>query len=697
MNHDANHTISLLLEIGTEDLPARFIHPALQQLKDNTAKILKENYIAFSEIRTYGTPRRMAVITDGIPVMQEDRTREVSGPSKKAAFDADGRPTKAATGFAQSQGVSVESLMIKNKDKGEYVVAVIEEKGLHVREVLPELLKKIVLSIYLPKSMRWGNNNMRFVRPIRWLLSLLDKEILSFEIEGIKSSNSTRGHRFLSPAAFQVKEIPSYRKLLSNNCVVVDSEERKRIIIEKTDDLLSSLGERRVEDEELLDTVVNLVEYPVPVLATFSEDYLTLPKELLITVMKGHQKYFAVENKDGSITNRFVVVSNTSEDNADTVKAGAERVIRARFEDARFYFDEDRKKPLSERIEELKKVTYQENLGSIYDKTERMASVAEFLAERLFPSAKNNLVRAAWLAKTDLITGVVREFPELQGIMGKYYAAHDGEEKEVAEALEEQYLPTHSGGRLPQTDVGALLSISDKIDNISAFFSVGLTPTGSEDPFALRRQALGIIAILLQKGYGLPLDVLVEKALQTVSGGKDLREVKGKILQFFENRLEIVFSDLGYGYDIVQSVLSLSRSVQLREISERLDALMKFKDERAYNDFLAAVKRVNNIIPKTEVPELKADLLMEEPEKQLGEKLDSVRHDLPFILNDRKYYDAIILLSSLTDSINNFFDKVLVMDKNEKIKMNRLSLLNEIWRTVSTIADFSKLSASQQL
>ncbi|MBM4145985.1 MAG: glycine--tRNA ligase subunit beta [Nitrospira sp.] len=695
MNHNTNHTISLLLEIGTEDLPARFINPALRQLKENTAKVLKENYIALSEIRTYGTPRRMAVIADGIPVMQEDRTREVSGPSKKAAFDADGRPTKAATGFAQSQGVSVESLVIKNKDKGEYVVAVIEEKGLHVREVLPELLKKIVLSIYLPKSMRWGNNNMRFVRPIRWLLSLLDKEILSFEIDGIKSSNSTRGHRFLSPASFQVKEIPSYRKLLGNNCVIVDPEERKRIIIEKTDKLLSSLGERRVEDEELLNTVVNLVEYPVPVLATFSEDYLTLPKELLITVMKGHQKYFAVENKDGRITNRFVVVSNTSEDNADTVKTGAERVIKARFEDARFYFDEDRKKPLSERIEELKKVTFQENLGSIYEKTERMASIAEFLAERLFPAAKKNLVRAAWLAKTDLITGVVREFPELQGIMGKYYAVHDGEQREVAEALEEQYLPAHSGGRLPQTDVGALLSIIDKIDNISAFFSVGLTPTGSEDPFALRRQALGIIAILLQKGYGLPLDMLAEKALQTVSGGKDLQEVKEKILQFFENRLEIVFSDLGYGSDIVQSILSLSSSVQLREISERLDALRKFKDDMAYNDFLAAVKRVNNIIPKTEVPELKADLLTEEAERQLRDKLDSVCHDLPDILNDRKYYDAIILLSSLTDSINNFFDKVLVMDKNEEIKMNRLSLLNEIWRTVSTIADFSKLSAGQ--
>jgi glycyl-tRNA synthetase beta chain len=685
--------LKLLLEIGTEDLPARFLPSAIQQLTENSEIIFKENYIRFSDIKTYGTPRRLAMIADGIPLMQEARTKEVFGPSKKVAFDEKGNPTRAATGFANSQGVSVEGLIIKNKDRGEYVVAVIEEKGVYVRELLPEILKKIVLSLHLPKSMRWGNSNIRFIRPIRWLLVLFDKEIISFEIDEIKSSNITRGHRFLSPAAFQIKDIPSYKNLLRNNYVVIDQEDRKKIITNKVEELSVSAEGRPVKDEELLETVVNLVEYPVPVIGTFPLKYLKLPRELLITVMKDHQKYFAVENGECKLTNHFIVISNTSEDNSETVRIGAERVIKARFEDARFYFEEDSKKPLSERIEELKKVTFQERLGSLYEKTERMATVAGFFADRLLPSAKDKLNRAVWLAKTDLITGVVREFPELQGIIGKYYAVHDGEDGEVAAAIEEQYLPAHSGGKLPQTDIGALLSIADKIDNIASFFSIGIIPTGSEDPFALRRQALGIIAILLKRNYNLNLKELVEKSIVTLKNLKDIGELKKQILQFFENRLQTVFSDQGYSPDLIQSISSLSIDLQLRDLQERLEALQKFTGDSEYNDFLTAIKRVHNIIPKGKIPELNTELLIEEPEKRLKERLDSVRSDLVGVLKE-KCYDAIKLLPSLTEPINNFFDHVLVMDKREEIKQNRLALLNESWNTVSTIADFSKLSAS---
>ncbi len=684
--------MKLLLEIGTEDLPARFLPPAIQQLKENSEIIFKENHIRFSDIKTYGTPRRLAMIADGIPLMQEDRTKEVFGPSKKVAFDEKGNPTRAATGFANSQGVSVEGLIIKNKDRGEYVVAVIDEKGVYVRELLPEILKKIVFSLHLPKSMRWGNSNIRFIRPIRWLLALFDKEIISFETDEIKSSNITRGHRFLSPAAFQIKEIPSYKNLLRNNYVVIDQEDRKRIITSKVEELSVSAEGKPVKDEELLETVVNLVEYPVPVMGTFPLKYLKLPRELLITVMKGHQKYIAVENEEGKLTNHFIVISNTSEDNSETVRIGAERVIKARFEDARFYFQEDSKKPLSERIEELKKVTFQERLGSLYEKAERMATVTGFLADRLLPSAKDKLNRAAWLAKTDLITGVVREFPELQGIIGKYYAIHDGEDSEVAEAMEEQYLPAHSGGRLPQTDVGALLSIADKVDNIVSFFSIGITPTGSEDPFALRRHALGIIAILLKRNYNLNLKELVEKSIVNLKNLKNIEELKKQILQFIENRLQTVFSDQGYSPDLIQSIITLSIDLQLRDLQDRLKALQKFKGDSEYNDFLTAIKRVHNIIPKGKIPELNTELLIEEPEKRLKERLDSVRSDLVGVLKE-KCYDAIKLLSSLTEPINNFFDHVLVMDKREEIKQNRLALLNESWNTVSAIADFSKLSA----
>lgn len=686
-------TSSLLLEIGTEDLPARFIPPSIRQMKENTARLLSESHIKFNEIKTYGTPRRLAFIAEGVARMQEDSIREVFGPSRKAAFDEKGTPTRAATGFAQSQGVSVENLVIKHREKREYVVAVIEEKGMHVKEVLPEILKKIVLSIHLPKSMRWADKTVRFARPIRWLLALLDKEIIRFDIDGIESSNLTMGHRFLSPASFQIKEIPSYRKLLGNNCVIVDPGERKRVIIEKTEGLLAPSGERLVEDEELLDIVVNLVEYPVPVVAAFPREYLDLPKELLITVMKGHQKYFAVEDKDGNITNHFVVISNTSEENAETVKIGGERVIKARFEDARFYFEEDRKRRLFERIEDLRKVTFQESLGNIFEKAARIASIAEFLADKLFPSAKEDLTRAAWLAKTDLITGVVREFPELQGVIGKYYALLDGEKKEIADALEEHYMPVHSGGKLPQTDAGALLGIADKIDNISAFFSVGLIPTGSEDPFALRRQALGIIAILLEKGYSLTLKELTGKALNALAHEENLPEIGEKILQFLENRLETVFTDRGYSPDLIQSIATVSCDIELKELQERLEALRDFKEAPGYNDFLTAMKRVNNIVPNTAIPPLRTDLLAEEPEKNLKEKLDSVTLELPGLLQSRKYNDAIRLLASLTEPVNNFFDKVLVMDKNEEIRTNRLSLLKEIWDRVSQIADFSKLSS----
>ena len=320
---------SLLLEIGTEDIPARFLPSAIQQLKENTETIFKENHIGFSEVKTLGSPRRLAVIANGIPPMQEDRVKEIFGPSKKAAFDLDGRPTKAAAGFANSQGVSVEKLIIKKKDKGEYVAAVIEEKGIHVKELLPEILKKVVLSVHLPKSMRWGGNDMRFIRPIRWLLSLFDNETISFEINGIKSSNMTRGHRFLSPASFQIKEISAYTKLLANNHVIVDPQERRRIITEKAEKLSSSINGEIVKDEELMQTVTNIVEYPVPALGSFSEEYLKLPKELLITVMREHQKYFAIENGKGMLTNYFIIISNTSEENSETVRLGAERVIRA--------------------------------------------------------------------------------------------------------------------------------------------------------------------------------------------------------------------------------------------------------------------------------------------------------------------------------------------------------------------------------
>lgn len=683
---------SFLLEIGTEDLPARFVSPAMRQLEENTSAILRDLNIPFSDIKTYGTPRRLAVIAGGLPQMQPDRVREVFGPSRKVAFDEFGNPTKAAEGFARSQGVRVENLVIKNKDKGEYVVAVLDEKGCPISEVMPDVLKRIVFSLHLPKSMRWGNGDFRFARPIRWLLALLDDEPIAFEIDGIKSGSTTMGHRFLSPAPFRLRTISGYRSLLADNYVIVNREERLKLISDRMENLLRPFGEKPVHDTELLETVVNLVEYPVPVLATFPEGYLSLPRELLITVMKGHQKYFAVEDADGRITNHFVVISNTGEENADTVRLGAERVIKARFEDARFYFEEDRKTPLEKKREGLRKVTFHERLGSVFDKTERIESLIEFLSTRALPVRNDHLIRAARISKADLITGVVREFPELQGTMGKYYALLDGEAAEVAHALEEQYLPASSGGILPRTDIGALLGIADKIDTIAAFFSIGIIPTGSEDPFALRRQALGIIAIMLEKHIDVPLKDLVDQALGAFSRAEYREAAERQIPAFFENRLETVFSDFGYASDVIHSVLRTSLQVPLYDVRMRLDALTRFKNHRSAPEFLGAVKRVNNILLTSPVYHLRSELLQEEAEMILKAKLDVVKGGLPDLMKDRRYDDVIILLSTLAEPINRFFDHILVMDKREEIKQNRLALLQEVWKTVSTLADFSQLS-----
>lgn len=694
MGTDEIRNFPLLLEIGTEEIPARFLPGAIQSLKESSITILKENFIEFSEIKTYATPRRLSLIAQGLPEIQEGRVREVFGPPKKVAFDSTGIPTEAALKFAKSQGVAVESLITKKKDKGEYVVAVIEEQRMAVRDILPELLKRIVLSLRFPKAMKWGDKNIWFVRPIHWLLALFGKDTINFEIESIKSSNMTRGHRFLSPALFQVKDIATYINLLKNNFVILDQEERKKIILEGIRRLSTTVDGRPVEDEELIETVTYLVEYPVPVLCNFQRDYLELPKELLITVMKDHQKYFAIEDDENKLINFFIIISNTKEENAETVTIGAERVIKARFEDARFYLEEDRKRLLFDRIEDLKKVTFHDKLGSLYNKTKRVASIAEFLANKIIPSEKDRLSSAAWLSKTDLITGVVREFPELQGIMGKYYAINDGEDTEIAEALAEQYLPPHSGGTLPKTESGALLSIADKIDNLSAFFAIGLTPTGSEDPFALRRQSLGIISILLDKSYSITLTEIIDNALENFSNINNVKDIRATLLQFFEQRFEPVFSDQGYSIDLIQSILPLSLDMQLKDIKERLDTLQKFKKDKEYNNFLLAIKRVHNIIPEAELPELKTALLIEEPEKMLKENLDSVRYVLTGLLKDKKYSDVINLFASLTGPINHFFDHVLVMDKQEEIKQNRLALLKELGKTVSSFAEFSKLSAS---
>ena len=691
VNEETPQEHPLLLEIGTEEIPARFLPPAIADLKNIAAAVFAEHRISYSEIRSYATPRRLVLILKGVAAVQNDAVREVFGPSKKVAFDEQGNPTKAATGFAASLGLPVSELVIKTKGKGEYVAAVISESGMETRAALPAIFRKIILSLRFPKSMRWGSGSMLFVRPIHWLVTLYGKDTISVEIDGIKGGNMTRGHRFLSPAAFQIREVNTYINVLEKNFVILDQEKREKAIRSGIDDLAARSGGRPVADDGLLETVNFLVEYPVPVLCSFDRRYLKLPKELLITVMKDHQKYFGIQDDEGSLLNSFIVISNTRAENGDTVRTGAERVIKARFDDAKFYFHEDKKMSLGDRVAHLKNVTFHDKLGSLFDKAERTVTIASFLADKLDPALKERLVRAAILAKADLITGVVREFPELQGILGRYYAVHDDEDKGVSLALEEQYLPKSFGGRLPETDLGALLSLSDKIDNIASFFSIGLMPTGSEDPFALRRQAMGVVSILTERGYELSLQEIFERALQEVPI-KSGRDAAGEILNFMEQRMEFMLSSKEYTQDLIKAVLPLSRSCPLKAVLGRIEALRRFREEDIFPSFILAIKRVNNIIPKKVLPPLRDNLLVQDEEKNLYASFLEVRERTSALIEKEQFAQCLAVFSGITPAVNGFFDKVLVMDKQEEIKLNRLALLKEVWAAASQLADFSKLS-----
>jgi glycyl-tRNA synthetase beta chain len=672
----------LLLEIGSEEIPARFVLRGLAILKEELIRFLDSASIEYGAISEYATPRRLAIYIEGVPDKQKDRTVETMGPPKRVAFDDKGVPTKAAIGFAKSLNIDIDTLKIVQTDRGEYISVTIEEKGRAVKDVLSEGLPKILSSLQLPKTMRWGNGSLRFFRPIRWILAKFGDESIPFDIDGITSSDITYGHRFLSPAAVRVKNPSDYLSLLSKAGVVADHAERKKMISEGLKKIESEKMKVH-EDEELLDLVTFLVEYPTLVLGAFEDKYLELPKELLITVMRTHQKYFSTEDRHGNILPHYIVVSNTRPENNDTVRKGAERVLRARLEDARFYFGEDRKKSLWDYIDKLRNVTFQEKLGTLYDKLERIKSLCLFIADKLCFQQKEKLLRAAMLSKADLVTGVVREFPELQGYMGKIYALSSGEDEETATAIYEHYLPRSAGDALPAGETGTIISLADKIDNIASFFHLGLIPSGSEDPFALRRQAAGIINILQGKDYSLTPDILADKALEGLSVSTAEKAIlSGKITQFFNQRLEGMLLSQGYSYDVVNSALAV-KMINIKELKYRIDAISELKNKTGFPPLLMAAKRVYNILAKVQPAAVNENLLNEPPEKELFNTAGKLRDKMA----DKIY----ISLFDLEKPINTFFDSVLVMDKDEKIKNNRLALLHSIKNIFDSLGDFSKI------
>lgn len=673
----------LLIEIGSEEIPARFIPKGLALLKDELTQLFDSSSIEYGAISEYSTPRRLALLINDVADKQKDRTVESLGPPKNVAYDDQGLPTKAALGFAKNLKIDINDLAIKETERGLYVSATIEEKGKPTVDVLAEELPKILSSLKLPKSMRWGDGSLKYFRPIQWVLAILDSEIIPFNLDSIRSSNISYGHRFLSAAAIEITAPSSYLSSLRQNHVFADSCERKKMISEGILAIESSSNCRIHKDDELLETVTNLVEHPTAVMGNFEEKFLALPKELLITVMKTHQKYFSMEDSNGKMKSSFIVISNMHSEINETVQRGAERVLRARLEDARFYFIEDQKVALWDYVEDLKKVTFQEKLGSIYEKSVRIAGLSSYIAELHDPRLKEKVHRTSMLCKADLVTGVVGEFPELQGYMGMTYAGTSGEARDVAVAIYEHYLPKYAGDSIPSGELGTIVSMADKMDNISSFFHLDMVPSGSEDPFALRRQAAGIINILQNRNYPLTLNALISRSLESLEASEEKRmELADSILQFFSQRLEGILLSQGHSHDVINAVLS-SDEIDLKDIQFRVNIILQFKKDPAFPALLTAAKRVYNILTRVQHGDINESLLTEGAERDLYSAAKTAGENL----KTSEYRS----LFGLEEPVNLFFDTILIMDKDPHIKGNRLALLSMVKSVFNSLADFSKI------
>jgi glycyl-tRNA synthetase beta chain len=681
----------LLFEIGVEELPARYVNSAMEQLKTNIVKSFNENRITFDEVNVYSTPRRLTVIVENICEKQLDLEEEVKGPAKRIAFDADNNPTKPLLGFMNSKGIKQEDLYFKQVGKEEYAFGKIKQEGRLTSEVLKDILPEAIKSMTFPKAMRWGGKNMRFIRPIRWMVCILNDSLLNIEIEGIVSSNVTKGHRFLGQSEFEVNTLNDYLTKLEENFVILNQDERKALIKKQCEEVANSLGGEIESDEELLEEVTHLVEYPTAFYGEFDEDYAKLPKEVVITPMKQHQRYFPVL-KDGKLLPNFIAVRNGDSHKIDNVKKGNEKVLEARLADALFFYKEDTKKSLESYIEKLKTVVFQAKLGTVYDKSLRIEKLASDIIDRLnLQDVKEDTLRAAKLCKADLVTGMVFEFTELQGVMGREYAKVSGENENVAEAIFEHYLPRFAGDILPKTNPGVILSIADKLDSIAGFFAIGIQPTGSQDPYALRRQALGIINILMDNNLDISLRELIDLTLDNYSFIEfNKEEVLNQIMDFFKDRIKNLFRDLGIRYDVIDSILS-SNIDDIADMHARAIALNSWIDKDELVEMLTAFNRVATLAQKAETDVVNIGLMREEDEFNLYHQFQETRSNFEHLLADKEYTKALDAFASLRPAIDKMFDSVMIMDKDEAIKNNRLAILRQIYDTMLNICDLSKI------
>ena len=681
----------LLLEIGVEELPSRFGQTTLDQIENNLSKLLKEERINFDNIEKYATPRRLTFVIKNLADKATDLEEEVKGPAKKIAVDADGNFTKPALGFMKSKGLDPENVYFKQLGNAEYLFGTIKQEGKHTSEVLKTIVPEAIKNVTFPKAMRWGGKNMRFARPIRWMVALLNNEVLDIDLEGIKSSNITRGHRFLGEREFEVNSVEEYFEKLDKNFVVLDQHKRKEMIREQAIEVAKSLGGEVELDEDLLEEITFLVEYPTAFYGEFDEEYVKLPKEVVTTPMKEHQRYFPV-SKDGKLLPNFIAVRNGDSNRIDLVKAGNEKVLRARLADALFFYHEDTKKPLESFVDKLQTVVFQAKLGTVYDKTLRIEKLSQVILNELnMTESKENTLRAAKLCKADLVTNMVFEFTELQGIMGRAYAQVSGENEEVCQGIFEHYLPRFAGDILPETNTGIALSIADKLDSIAGFFAIGIKPSGSQDPYALRRQALGILSILLDRKLSVNLNNLINAALDNYSNLEfNKEEVASQIVEFFVERVKNLFKDLGIRYDVIDAVLNNNLD-DISDIHTRALELNRWLQKDELVEMLTAFNRVSTLAEKATTDIVKEDLLKEDAEIKLYNGFKEIKSNVESLLLDKKYNEALDAFATLRPLVDNLFDNVMVMDKDEAIKENRLGLLKQIYSTMLTICDLSKI------
>jgi glycyl-tRNA synthetase beta chain len=685
-------TRDLLLEIGTEEIPASYLPPALEQIQKLAAKELKAQRVSFGKTAAYATPRRIVLHITKVAEAQEASVKEVLGPAKAVAYDDKGKPTKAAEGFARGQGVSVGDLKIVDTPKGQYVAAVREEASQATAEILPAIMPKFITSLHFPKMQRWGYLNLRFPRPIRWLLCLFGSDVVPFDLEGLESGRMMTGHRFMAPGPFEIKDTKDYFRQVKKAKVVLDQEERKKIIREGIEEAAAEVGGKIFENEDLVEEVTYLVEYPVILRGTYEKRYLSLPWEVLITSMSSHQRYFSVTNKSGKLLPYFITISNNMARDNDLVAQGNERVLRARLEDGMFFFAEDSKIPLMTRVEELKDVVFQEKLGTSYEKMERFRALARFLARRVEPDHLDEVKKVATLCKGDLVTQMVGEFADLQGVMGKEYALLEGEPEVVARGISEHYYPKFSGDRTPDTVGGAAVSLADRMDTVCGCFGIGITPTGTADPYGLRRHALAIIAILTDRGWRISLTDLMKESLKLLKGKIDVapKEALPGLSDFFRGRLQNQFTGKGSRHDLVQAVLE-DHWTDPVDAAARLDALSKFSEKANFADLMLSFKRVMNIIPEDFRGKPDKRKAKEKVEKDLLDAARDAGKDVEKLLEAGKYTQALNRLAKLKKPVDTFFDGVMVMDKDKAVQNNRLAILQEVSSLFAQVADFRKV------